>query len=225
MLTYRCFKLDWWSPLPQNSIQYLLCYFIKTEDWMLQSQIACHTFLCLSPPRPLWNWLMETLDMPKGLGLFYLAFLTVPLYIQLYQFIIVQVTLPTQYHPVPSSFILVSRKLHLNLLNIVVMLTLKVVLGDHPIRLATILTIFSLNFQNQSSSRQESCCPNCMWTFKANSASADSSTFWSRLNHSAKTDGKKRTHGWSSWKSPWIGRALPSLPRIKIGRASTVLFA
>ena len=82
--------------------------------------------------------------MPKGLGLFYVAFLTDPLYIQLDQFIIVQVTLPTQYHQVPSSFILVLRKLHMNLLNIVILLTLKVVLGDHPIILATILTIFNL---------------------------------------------------------------------------------
>ena len=123
MLTYRCFKLDWWSPLLQNFIQYLLCYFIKTEERMLQSQIVCHTFLFLSPPSPLWNWLMETKDMLKGLGLFYVAFLTVWLYIQSDQFIIVQVTLPTQYHQVPSIFILVSRKLHLNLLNIVILLT------------------------------------------------------------------------------------------------------
>ena len=86
---------------------------------------------------------METQDMPKGLGLFYVAFLTVPLYIQLDQFIIVQVTLTTLYHQVPSSFILVLRQFHLNLLNIVTLLTLKVVLGDHPTRLATILTIFN----------------------------------------------------------------------------------
>ena len=143
MLTSRCLKLDWWSPLLQNFIQYLLCYFIKTEERILQSQIACHTFLCLSPPRPLWNWLMETRDMPKGLGLFYVAFLTVPLYIQLYQFIIVYVTLPTLYHQVNSSFILVFKRFHLSLFNIVTFLTLKVVLGDHLTRLAIILTIFN----------------------------------------------------------------------------------
>ena len=143
MLISRCFKLDWWSPLLQNFIQYLLCYFINTEEQMLQSQIACHNFLCLSPPRPLLNWLMETRDMPKELGIFYVAFLTVWLYIQLDQFIIVQVTLPTLYNQVPSSFILVLRSLHLNLLNIVTLLTLKIILGDHPTRLATILTIFN----------------------------------------------------------------------------------
>ena len=46
MLTSICFKLDWWSPLLQTFIQYLLCCFIKTEERMLQSQIACHTFVC-----------------------------------------------------------------------------------------------------------------------------------------------------------------------------------
>ena len=143
MLTYRCFKLDWWSPLLQNFIQYLLCYFIKTEEQMLQSQIACHPFLCLSPPRPLWNWLMETQDMPKELGLFNFAFLIFRLFIQLGQFIIVQVTLPTLYHQVPSSFILVLKRLHLNLLNILTLLNLKVVLGGHHTRLTTILTIFN----------------------------------------------------------------------------------
>ena len=110
---------------------------------MLQSQIACHTFLCLSPPRPLCNWLIETRYMPKELGLFYVAFLTVLLYIQLDQFIIVQVTLPTLYHQLPSSFILVFKRLHLNLLNILTLLTLRVVIGYHPTRLATILTIFN----------------------------------------------------------------------------------
>ena len=75
---------------------------------------------------------MEIRYMPKEFGLFYVAFLTVKLYIQSDQFIIVQVTLPTLYHQVPSSFILVLRRLHMNLLNIVTLLTLKVVLGDHP---------------------------------------------------------------------------------------------
>ena len=110
---------------------------------MLQSQIACHTFLCLSPPRLLRNWIMETQDIPKELGLFYVAFLTVRLYIYLYKFIIVQVTIPTLYHQVPSIFVLVLKSLYLNLLNIVTLLTLKVVLRDHPTRLASILTIFN----------------------------------------------------------------------------------
>ena len=113
---------------------------------MLQSQILCHDFICLSQPRPLWNWLMETRDMPKELVLFYVAFLTVWLYIHLDQFIIVQVTLSTVYHQVTSSFIVVFKMVHLNLLKIVTFLTLKIVLGDHPTRLTTILTIFNSKF-------------------------------------------------------------------------------
>ena len=64
------------------------------------------------------------------------------IYIHLGQFIIFQVTLPTIYHQVPSSVILVLKMIHLNLLKIVILLTLKVVLGDHHTRLTTILTIF-----------------------------------------------------------------------------------
>ena len=82
-------------------IQYLLCCFINTEERMLQTQIACHTFICLPQPRNLRNGQMETQDMPKELGLFYTNFLTVWLYIQLYRFIIAQVTIPTLYHQVP----------------------------------------------------------------------------------------------------------------------------
>ena len=65
------------------------------------------------------------------------------LYIQLGQFSIVQATLPTLYHQVTSSFILVFKILHLDFLKIVTLLTLRVVLGDQPTRLATILTIFN----------------------------------------------------------------------------------
>ena len=42
---------------------------------MLQLQIVCHTFPCLYQLR-------ETRDIPQELGLFYVTFLTVPLYIQ-----------------------------------------------------------------------------------------------------------------------------------------------
>ena len=69
---------------------------------------------------------METLDIPKELGLFYVTFLNVPLYIQWDQFIIFQVTLPTPYQQVPSNFMLAFKRLCLNLLNIVYFLNLKV---------------------------------------------------------------------------------------------------
>ena len=89
---------------------------------------------------------METRYMPKELGLFYVVFLTVPLYIQWEQFIIFQVTLPTPSYKVPSNLMLVFKSFYLNLLNIVTLLTLKVVLGDHTIRLKTIQTIFRSKF-------------------------------------------------------------------------------
>ena len=101
MLISICFNLDWCCPLLQNFIQSLLCCFIKTEERMLQSQIACHTFICLSQPRQHWNLRMQTWDIPKELVLLYVSFLTVKLYTQLEQFIIVQVTLPTLYHQAP----------------------------------------------------------------------------------------------------------------------------
>ena len=69
--------------------------------------------------------------MPNKLGPIYVAFLTVPLYIQWDQFIIVQLTLPTPSHQVPSNFMLDFKRLRRNLLNIVTLLIPKVVIGDH----------------------------------------------------------------------------------------------
>ena len=98
MMTSIFFKLDWWSPLLQNFIQSLMCCFINMEDQMFLLQISCHTFPYLSQPRPLWNWLMETRDMPNELVFFYVVLLTVTLYIQWDQFIIFLVTLPKPSH-------------------------------------------------------------------------------------------------------------------------------
>ena len=74
--------------------------------------------------------------MPKELGLFCVFFLNIPLYIQWNQFTIVHVTLPTQYYWLTSTFMLVFRRLQINILNIVTFLNLKVILGDHPTRCA-----------------------------------------------------------------------------------------
>ena len=56
--------------------------------------------------------------MPNELGLFYVALLTVPLYIQWDQLIIVEITLPTPSYQVTSNFMLDLKRLRLNLLNI-----------------------------------------------------------------------------------------------------------
>ena len=81
---------------------------------------------------------METRYMPKELGLFFFLLLTDPLYIQEDQFIIFHIKFTTTSHWVLSNIILVFKRLHLNLLNIVILLTLKVVLRDHPTSLGTI---------------------------------------------------------------------------------------
>ena len=106
---------------------------VAVTNWMSQ-------FLCLSQPSPLWNWLTETRDMPKELGLFYVSFLTVILYIHQEQFIIVQVTIPTPYNKAPSNYMLALKRLSMKLLNIVTLLNFKVVLGDNPTRLKKILS-------------------------------------------------------------------------------------
>ena len=142
MLNSRCFGTDWTSPILQNIIQYIMCCFITMEDKMLQSQVSCRHFLYLSQPKPLCNWLMETRDMPKLLGLFYVVFITFPLYIQWGQFTIFRVTLSTQYHQLPSNYILVFKSLHLKLFNIVTLLFLKAVLEYHTTRLKNNYNIF-----------------------------------------------------------------------------------
>ena len=86
--------------------------------------------------------------MPKELRLFYVAYLTVTLYTQWDQLIIFQVNLPTPSYPVPSNFMLTFKRLRLNVLNIVTLLTLNIVLVDHPTRLKTISTIFKSKFSN-----------------------------------------------------------------------------
>ena len=104
--------------------------------------------------------------MPKELGLFYVVFLTVPLYIQWDHFIIFQVNSPTPSHQVPSNFILVFKALRLNLLNIVTLFTLKIVLGDHPTRLKTVLTIFKYKFVKVNPHRDRIIVVPNMCTFK-----------------------------------------------------------
>ena len=65
---------------------------------MLMSKIACSIFIRLYQLMTLGSQLMETLDIPKELGIFYVFLLTVPLYILWDQFITFQVTLITPPH-------------------------------------------------------------------------------------------------------------------------------
>ena len=61
---------------------------------------------------------------------------------------------------------LVFKMLHMNLLNIVILLTLKVVLGDHPIRLEIFRLSSNQSLQIQPKKKQEYCVPNSLWTIK-----------------------------------------------------------
>ena len=81
---------------------------------------------------------METWYMTKELGLFHVVFLTDPLYVQWNQFTIIQIKLPMQYHWVTSNVMLFFKRRDMKVFNIVIFLTLKVVLGDHPNRLGKI---------------------------------------------------------------------------------------
>ena len=77
----------------------------------------------------MWNWLMETWNMPKELGLFYNIFLPFPSYTPRDQLIICQATFAIPYHWYPLSISMFINILSLNLFNIVILYTLKVFLG------------------------------------------------------------------------------------------------
>ena len=122
---------------------------------------------------------MKSLYMPNKLGLFYVIFLSVPLNILWGEFIIVHVTLPTPSHQVTSKFMLAFKMLFLKLLNIMPLLSLKVVLGDHPTRLKTISTIFKSKLSKSTlTETKKYCYPNCLCTFKTKYLSAYSPAFW-----------------------------------------------
>ena len=114
------------------------------------------------------------------IGIVLCRFIKFPIIYPVGQFIIVQVTLPTPPHWLTSNFMLVFKSLNMNLLNIVTLLALKVVLGDHPNRLKKRLSS-NRNCQSQPSEKQEYCCPNCLCPIKTKSLSDYSSALWSCL--------------------------------------------
>ena len=145
---------------------------------MLQQKIACHTFLCLSQPRPLWKWILKTQDMPKQLVLFNVYLPTVTLYIKWDQFLIVHVALTTPSHQVPSKFMLVFKRLRLNPFETMTFLTLKVVLGDNPTRLKTIQTIFKSKLSNSTLKDIEILLSQLSVCYQKKSLSTYSSALW-----------------------------------------------
>ena len=99
------------------------------------------------------------------IGIFFVIFVTVTLYIRCDQFIIFQVTLPTPSYRMPSNLMLILKKLHLNFLN----------LFFYPSRLfLDIILLKSKQFrlssnrycQCQTSNKQEYCCPKLLCPIK-----------------------------------------------------------
>ena len=115
--------------------------------------------------------------MPKELGLFYVDLVTVSLYIQHDQFIIVQVTLLTPSDQIPSNFMLSFKRLRLNLLKSMNMLTLKVVIGNQPTRFKKILTTFKHKFVKFNPQIYRNIFVPTVCTLKKKSLSAYSSAF------------------------------------------------
>ena len=141
--------------------------------------------------------------------LFYVVFLTASLYIQWDQFIIVYVTLPAPCNYMPSSFILDFKRLHLNLLHIVTLLTLKVVLGDHPTRLATILTIFKYIFVKVNPNRDMHIfVPTICQLSKQNIYHIINQSFGRVYINRLKRMARNGCMGNLPKKSPWLGITL-----------------
>ena len=93
------------------------------------------------------------------------------------------------------------KKLHMNLLNIVTMLTLKVVLGDHLTRLKTILTILKYKFVKANPHRDKNTVVPTVCALSKKYLSTYSSAFWSCHYYQTKNV-KKRNHGRYPRKKP-----------------------
>ena len=78
------------------------------------------------------------------IGIFYVFLKHLPLYILRGTFVTFQVTLTIPYHWVTLNVMLVFKMIRLNLLNIVILCTLKIVCGGHPIGTRKFWTIFIL---------------------------------------------------------------------------------
>ena len=84
------------------------------------------------------------------IGIILYIFQTFLLYILQNQFISIQVTLSVPFHRVPLNVMLLFKKLRLNLLKNVILLTLKVVIGGHPIGYRTFWTVYRLRLSKST---------------------------------------------------------------------------
>ena len=109
-------------------------------------------------------------------------------------------------HHAPSNFMLVFKRLHMNLLIIVTLLTLKVILGYHCTRLKTRLNIIKYKL-SKSNLKETGILLSQLFVAYLKLPFLDySSAILACLYCQAKTNGKKITRGGSTKKSPWLGR-------------------
>ena len=165
---------------------------------MLQSQIICHTFICLSQPRPLRNCLMETRDIPKELGLIYV-------FSQWFHYIssgtsLIFSRLPLQHHLIrrPKILCCFSKGYIWTYRIFWLCLPSSSFIGITPPASKQCQLTSNRNSQSQHSKKQKCYFPNCLWYIKKKNLS--------QIIH---TYDKKRTHGGISKKYPWIETTLP----------------
>ena len=149
MLISRCFSIDQWQLLPQkNSVSTVLFHkYGRTNVGVTNCTSHFSMFVPIKANLKLDNGNMGN---SQGTGIIYVLFLNSTLYIQWDQFITVQAT-----HTIPSNWetlssMLVFKSLCMNLLNIMILWTLKVFLGGRPTRLRTIRNIFNLILSKQT---------------------------------------------------------------------------
>ena len=202
-----------WLVLNHSSkcIHYLLCFFINTEDKNLLSQITCHIFLYIWPTK-------ATVELANG-NTVYSQLVGVAL-CHLTKYSIIYLVVQVYCFPsrpsnttslLLSIFMLVFKRLHLNLLNIVIFYP-----RGHSWR-STYHTKKNVYYlwieicQVQPSEKQEYCGSNCLCPIRTESPSAYSPEIWSCLNYQTKPNVKKSTHEGSPKKSLWIVISLTYL--------------
>ena len=81
MLKSRCFRLEWWSPLLQDVIQFLLCYLINIGGANVAVTNCMLHFSIFFPSKATVKLANGNTEHAQGIVFFNAVFLTVPLYI------------------------------------------------------------------------------------------------------------------------------------------------
>ena len=130
ILTSRCFRLEFWSLLLQIFIQcpVLSNKIVGANVTVTNCMSRLYMFVPTKATVKLYN---RNTGHTQRIGVILCCFPNYSLIYPVVPVFIVQVTLPTPSHQVPSNFMLAFKRLNLKLLNIVNFLTLMVILVDH----------------------------------------------------------------------------------------------